>query len=525
MEENGIMTTIHDDIMNHIEYKDFINIINNIPSCIFFKDTELKYRFSSHCWEQLISDDIIGKTDLDIRKDTDNAKLAMDMDRNIIHTGVGCKYVIKSEVDDHISYLELNKEPVFDEDGKVIGIVGLINDITEKTTLSQSLEASNEELKTSLEKVERMNKAQKMFTASMNHELRSPLNGIIGLLQLLMEDETLNSTQHEYVCNAHQSSQMLLQIVNDLLDYAKMETSEFTIRKEAFEIRSAIKSISKTMEQFASKKGLTFTTSIGEGLNQELYGDKLRINQVIQNLVSNAIKYTEKGFVNLILDYKNGKLEMICSDTGQGISKEAMKYLFDPFVRFNDDKNHFIQGTGLGLSVVKKIVEKMDGEITVSSEINQGSTFTVVIPMQVSEMTQTKKQNAYDANTSFDFNHLRVLCVDDTTVNISVFAALLRDTGVELDKAFSGQEGIDLAHKNKYDVIFMDHHMPKMDGVEAFQKIRENSLLNKETPIVVLTANVGREYEKEYERIGFNGYLTKPVIREQLLAKIYEVLH
>lgn len=515
------MTTIYDSIMNEITYQDFIKIINNIPSCIFFKDTELKYRFSSHCWEQLISEDIVGKTDLDIRKDKENAMLAMEMDRNIIQTGMGCKYVIKSEVEGNISYLELTKEPVFNEEGTVIGIVGLINDITEKNTLSQKLEASNEELKTSLEKVERMNAAQKMFTASMNHELRSPLNGIIGLLKLLLEDNTLNETQHGYVDNAYQSSMMMLQIVNDLLDYAKMETNEFTIRKEAFELEDIVNHIEQTCGQMAQQKKLAFRVHVNNEHKQKFYGDDLRIKQIIYNLVSNGIKYTEQGSVDLFVGYREGKLRMKCADTGQGIPKDAMETLFDPYVRIENAKNRKIQGTGLGLSVVKKLVDKMEGEINVQSEVGEGTSFVVTLPMEIYDeklhLEEGQEEIDFDA---LDYSKLRALCVDDSKVSVAVFAALLKKTGISLDKAYSGQEGLDLAERNRYDIIFMDHQMPVMDGLETFRKLRKSDTLNKNTPVIILTGNAGEEWEKEYKAMGFDGYLTKPVLKEQLLQEI-----
>lgn len=521
------MANTYDDFMNEIDYRTFMNIINDIPSCIFFKDTNLKYLFSSHYWDQLLDTDIIGKTDLEIRKDQDNAMIAMETDRNIIRTGIGCKYVIKSDIEGKTSFLELTKEPVTDDDGNVIGIVGLINNITEKTLLEQKLAASYDDLKVTLDKVEKMNASQKMFTASMNHELRSPLNGIIGLLQILLDDKDLNETQYNYVYNAHQSSMMLLDIVNDLLDYAKMETDQFSIRKEAFDLRDIISNIKQTSEKTAEAKGLIFKVHMAENADYKFLGDDLRVRQIIHNIVSNGIKYTDKGSVELSISYEDGKLTIKCSDTGQGISEESQKVLFNPFVRFNENKNKLIQGTGLGLSIVKKIIDKMDGEITVSSKLNEGTTFTIVLPMEVFDKTvgyaDNKKISSteeIDFNTSVDFSHLNVLCVDDTQVNLSVFAGLLKKTNIQLDKAYSGEQGINFANKNRYDIIFMDHQMPQMDGVEAFRIIRESSKYNKKTPVVVLTANVGKEFEKQYKEIGFDDYLSKPVLKEQLIAMI-----
>ncbi len=517
------MSEEFDTLSKSIDFESFANIIETIPSNIFFKDTDLKYRFSTHHWSQVNDENIIGKTDLDIRRDKENAYTAMETDRNIIRSGVGCKYVIKSDLDGVISYLELIKEPVFSEDGKVIGIVGLANDVTEKYLLEHEVKSSNEELKTTLQKVQQMNVAQKLFTASMNHELRSPLNAIIGLLRMVLDDDEIKGNNRNYVNEAYKSSLTMLELVNELLDFAKLETEEFKIRKECFAFNTIIRNVQNSYSVLAAEKGLEFIVSIGAGLKEgKYYGDDLRITQIINNLVTNAIKYTNSGKVILDVDWDGKALLIKCADTGQGITEEAQKVLFDPFVRVNEEKNKLIQGTGLGLSIVKKIVEAMEGSIKVDSALGEGSTFTVIIPLEkCDESTIAEESDAVVVNSgSIDFSNKRILCVDDTRVNVTVFEGLLKTTGIAVDKAYSGMECLKLAETNKYDIIFMDHRMPNMDGVETFRCLRESDGINKDTPVVVLTANAGKEYEKEYEEIGFDGYLSKPVVKEKLISSI-----
>lgn len=512
-----------DELSKSIDYENFFNIIDTIPSNIFFKDTDLKYRFSTHHWSQVNDENIIGKTDLEIRRDKENAYTAMETDRNIIRSGVGCRYVIKSDLDGVVNYLELIKEPVFSDDGKVIGIVGLINDVTEKNLLEQEVKASNEELKSTLQKIQKMNEAQRMFTASMNHELRSPLNAIIGLLRMVLDESGINDNNRNYINEAYKSSLAMLELVNELLDFAKIETDEFKIRKDRFDLKTIINNVQNSSSVLAAEKGLEFKVSIGAGIKDcQYYGDDLRITQIMNNLVSNAIKYTDSGMVAFDADWDGEKLLITCKDTGQGISDEAQKVLFNPFVRVNEEKNKLIQGTGLGLSIVKKIVESMEGSIAVESAINEGSTFTVKIPLEECDSNGVAETNktTNEISENIDFSNMRILCVDDTRVNATVFAGLLKATGIIVDKAYSGMDCLKLAETNKYDMIFMDHRMPNMDGVETFRRLREDNGINKNTPVVVLTANAGKEYEMEYEEIGFDGYLSKPVMKEKLISII-----
>lgn len=533
------MTNLDEKIMKELDYATFVKIISNIPSCIFYKDKDLKYRFSSHCWAQLISDDIVGKTDLDIRKDKENAIKAMEADREILRSKKGCNYVIKSDIDGVVSYLELIKEPILGDDGEAIGIVGLINDVTEKVTMQQQilemskqleeqckeLEASNVELKDTVEKVEKLLAASKLFTASMNHELRSPLNGIIGMLQVLMDDNNLDQEEKQNVNNAFQSSQLMLNIVNELLDFAKMERDEFRIKHETFNMRDLLGNVEFVSKNQANAKNLEFNMEVDDSVGDVYVGDEVRIKQIINNFTSNAVKYTDAGSIKLAIGMEDNYLVISCADTGQGMTEEALQYLFDPYVRFNEKKNAKIQGTGLGLSIVKKIIDKMQGSIDVSSEFGVGTTMIAKIPIQAGDNSRLDDNTngdfvAVNDVREVDFSKLRALCVDDTKANAAVMAVLLKNIGITADKVYSGKEAIDKLKQVKYDIIFMDHQMPEMDGVEAFKIIRSEAGLNKKTPVVMLTGNADESYEKLYTDAGLDGYLVKPAMKNDIIEMI-----
>jgi len=525
-------------ITEQMDYDTFVQTISSIPSCIFFKDKDLRYRFSTHYWAQLTGDSIVGKTDLEVRKDKENAIRAMNEDRSILEEKEGRNYIIESNIDGNISHLEIIKEPVYNSDGEPIGIVGLINDVTEKILMEkkivgisemleikcQELAGSNEELKSSLDKVEQMHASQKLFTASMNHELRNPLNGVIGNLQLLLDDESLSSEQRDIIRNAYGSSQYMLEIVNELLDFAKLEMTGITVKHEEVDIDSILDNIEFMAKTQAKFKNLEFSMKRDISLSGKLISDGTKISQIMHNFVSNAIKYTEKGSISLSVSCTDNLLVISCKDTGQGISEASMKQLFDPFTRFNEKRNVNVQGTGLGLSVVKRIIDCMEGEISVESKVDEGSTFTAKIPVEIVSESDDKKVYNNASSKEFDLSKLKVLCVDDSKVNVKVMQVLLSKEGMKVDTAYSAKEAIVACNEDKYDVVFMDHMMPEMDGIEAFHIIRKSSIYNDKTPVVMLTGNAASKYEEYYKEQGVDGYLIKPILKEQVLRMIRDVV-
>ena len=391
---------------------------------------------------------------------------------------------------------------------------------------NEELVTYNRQLKELTDKLKASESTQKKFTASMNHELRSPLNGIIGLLQILRDDEELNEQQYDYVSRALQSSETLIQIVNDILDFAKMDAGEFTVVNEPFDLRKVIENVSDITCSQAEAKSLKYKISVSSDTPCTLMGDGTHLQQVIVNLVTNGIKYTEKGSVRLSVGVKDD--QQICvtvADTGRGIPKEAREYLFMPYKRFGENDKAYIQGTGLGLAIVAELVKKMKGVIDVESEVGRGSIFKVVIPTQVLDPVeyygQPRKEEEQQAETP-DYSGLRILCVDDTPVNLTVFKGLLNKTGAIIGLAAGGLEAIKCLESTQYDIVFLDHMMPDADGIEVLRDLRSKEGINREIPVIALTANAGADAELKYRDVGFNGYMAKPVLREDLYNTINE---
>lgn len=323
-------------------------------------------------------------------------------------------------------------------------------------------------------------------------------------------------------------SKSLLSIVNDLLDFAKMDSGEFEILPATFDLHEIVSSIESTFRHQADNKSLDFKIKISDDTICGLYGDDFRIQQIVANIVSNAIKYTEKGSVSLNISYTDETLKFVISDTGQGMSEESLKYLFMPFKRIEESKNKKIQGTGLGMSIVMNLVKRMDGTINVESVLEKGTTFTVLIPSKTMDANNTygtvvKKENLQEIVSSVNLEGIRILYVDDMKVNLKIVEKLLSDTGVKITTTDSPIAGLKLAQDNEYDIIMLDHQMPEMTGPELFNEIRNTSDCNKDKPVIVFTGNAGAGTEERYKEMGFAGYICKPVLKNNLLEVLKKV--
>lgn len=414
--------------------------------------------------------------------------------------------------------------------------------IEEKTAQNEELEAQNEELiainqelndmtgklSKALDDLEKSTAAQKLFTHSMNHELRAPLNGIIGTIQVMQMKSDLSDSDKDNLDQCMLMSNTLLNMVNDLLDFAKMDAGEFEILPESFDLHDIIKGINGTFKNQAANKGLNLNFNIPDDMPCGLYGDDFRIQQIIANIVSNGIKYTDKGGVTVKTSFENDVLEFVISDTGQGMSEESLKDLFVPYKRIAEEKNKKIQGTGLGMTIVMNLVKKMEGTIDVDSTLGVGTTFTVKIPSKITDESNTwgKYSENDKSKPVADISSLKgknILYVDDANINLSILKKLLSDTEMNVTTTKSAVEGLDLAIGNQYDVIIVDHMMPEMSGPELLDAIRSKAELNKNTPVIVFTGNVYDGIDREYFEMGFAGYMCKPVIKEELLKLLINI--
>lgn len=384
------------------------------------------------------------------------------------------------------------------------------------------------------QEIEELNQAQNRFFSSMSHEIRTPINTIIGLNEMILRE----TTSDEIAADARDiqtASKMLLALINDILDMSKIESGKMDIVPVSYHVGDMLSEIVNMIWVRAKEKGLEFHIDVDQKMPSQLLGDEVRIKQILINVLNNAVKYTAEGSVTLSIQCRkqeHGCAQIVYSvaDTGMGIKKENMPYLFSAFKRVDEEKNRHIEGTGLGLSIVKQLVNLMGGDISVNSVYTKGTTFIITIPQEVvSEEAigdmDIEARHAINARKrykrSFEAPKARILIVDDNEANLMVEEKLLRDTKVQTDTACSGAQCLQKTLKNRYDVILMDHLMPEMDGIVCLHEIRgQAGGLNQETPVIVLTANAGGESQKLYKREGFDGYLTKPVTGGQLEAEL-----
>ena len=391
------------------------------------------------------------------------------------------------------------------------------------------------------------------FLANISHEIRTPINTVIGMNEMILR-ENQDENIEEYAYNIKSASHMLLSLINDVLDFSKMEAGKLQIVENAYSLANMLKDAILGIDIRAKQKNLDLKLDIDETMPAVLKGDEIRIKQILNNLLSNAVKYTQAGSVTFSAKGEHNEdgftLILSVQDTGMGIKEEDMRKLFSSFERLELAKNRYIQGTGLGLNITKQLVDLMAGTIQVESEYGKGSTFTVKLkqeivdeaPMgkidqkhrEIEQVESVKVKGAVTATEGMEAEtktsegagekdaaksqeglyipDAKILVVDDTKINQTVIKQLLKRTGAQLDTADGGNECLEKTKETKYDLILMDHMMPEPDGVETLHHIKsDESNINKDTPIVVLTANAIAGMKEQYLEEGFADYLSKPV--------------
>lgn len=399
-------------------------------------------------------------------------------------------------------------------------VAGIVNSlITEQN--HRLLDALRKE-KRSQQEAEAANMAKSSFLANMSHEIRTPINAILGMNEMILREEK-DPAIRGYAGNIQASGNSLLSIVSDVLDISKIESGKLEIIPVDYEVNSLISDCCNMAAGRAKAKELELLVECADNVPMKLCGDETHIRQIIMNLLTNAVKYTEKGTVKLIVSgrFTDGGfvLKVDVSDTGIGIAEENLPQLFTQFQRFDLQRNRNIEGTGLGLSIVKRLCDLMSGSITARSVLGSGSTFTVELPQKVVDSTPCGGVNLnYSAGAEHEYHHsfeapeAKILAVDDLPVNLLVIANLLKETRIKIDTAGSGRECLDKCSQQKYDLILMDHMMPEMDGVLTFEKLHgDKSSPNFETPVIMLTANALAGMREQYMDVGFADYVSKPV--------------
>jgi len=420
-----------------------------------------------------------------------------------------------------------------DNDDKIIGIVGSSYNVTEMIRLHQDLEAA-------VKAAEAANRSKSSFLAKMSHEIRTPLNAVLGISEIQLQNESHTQDVKEAFARIFNSGDLLLHIINDILDMSKIEAGKMELFQAEYDVSSIINDIVFLNMIKYENKPIEFILTVDENVPSTLYGDELRIKQILNNLLSNAFKYTNEGEVELSIKIKNSKdssaedfdnsvmLVFCVRDSGQGMTAEQLSKLFDEYSRFNPEENRMTEGTGLGMGITQNLVHIMNGEIIAESELGKGSSFTVRLPQGKTKASplgkdaveklrqfrlnyQTKTKNNNIVREMIPFG--KVLVVDDMDMNLYVTKGLLSLYGLQIDTALSGYEAIEKIKDNSYDIVFLDHMMPGMDGVETAKIIRET---NKNVIIIALTANAVAGAKEMFLANGFNGFLSKPISTQEL---------
>ncbi|MCR5092736.1 MAG: DegV family EDD domain-containing protein [Lachnospiraceae bacterium] len=388
------------------------------------------------------------------------------------------------------------------------------------------------------QKVEEMSRAQNQFFSNMSHEIRTPINTIIGLNEMILREDISEEVAEDAV-NIQAAGKILLHLINDILDMSKIQSGQMEINRTPYAPGDMLSEIVAMLWIRARDKGLAFHVNVSPDIPAELYGDEVRIKQILINLINNAIKYTREGSVTLTVEAgerQGDDISVIYSvtDTGIGIKKESIPHLFSVFRRVDEVNNRYIEGTGLGLSIVRQLVDMMGGKITVNSVYTKGSTFMIEIPQKVLDPAaigeiDVEKRHGINARDQykkvFEAPDARLLVVDDNESNLLVVTKLLRDTKIRIDTAMSGREALKLTLNNEYHVIFMDHLMPEMDGIECHRRIMEQTGgRSRSAKVVALTANAGEDNKQLYRKEGFDGYIEKPVSGGSLERELYRLL-
>lgn len=403
----------------------------------------------------------------------------------------------------------------------------------------RAYETEREIVRKQTEELEEASRTKEHFFASMSHEIRTPINTIIGLNEMILR-ESQDETAREYAANVKSAGTLLLGIVNDIIDHSQMQLNKMEILDNEYNAANLFRECINVVSVLAKEKDLELLINIDENIPKILKGDKKRIQQVLINLLTNAVKYTKKGSVSFYakidsMDEKEVSLRFSVEDTGIGIKKEELETLYDAFKRLDNRNNMAIQGSGLGLTIAKSLVNLMGGKIHVDSIYEKGSIFTVELKQKVVDPSPVGKQEQYYKTSGadesrrriFEAPEARVLVVDDSLMNLNVVRQLLKRSQVQVDTAMSGMECLQKTKQHFYHVILLDHMMPEMDGIETIGKIRSQiNGLCRETNIIALTANYGSNMQKVYQEAGFDGFVEKPVqgafLEETILAYLPE---
>lgn len=426
--------------------------------------------------------------------------------------------VCKAEINDVV--FEVTFTPRLNADGSIQEVLGLAMDVTGHEKGKQSLTRAKQI-------AEKASQMKQEFIANMSHEIRTPMNAIIGFANLLSET-TMDPLQTDFVDSIKSSGENLLALVNDILDFSKIEAGKLRVEKEDFEIRKSIKSLISVLEVRAVERKNSLSFSIQDNIPEMLVGDPNRVYQVLMNIVNNAIKFTKEGKVELEVGIHKEEISRLdlffkVKDSGIGIPENKLDDIFESFVQVEGGSNRKTGGTGLGLAIVKKLINLMNGTITVHSEEGEGTTFEVILPFNISFKKTSEKIN--NAERFKSIKGKRILLAEDNEMNQKLVIMYLTKYDVQIDLAENGHQALKAVEANNYDLVLMDIQMPEMDGLEASGKIRSLKGDKGRIPIIAMTAHAFKEEVENCFNVGMNAHISKPIEKEAFLTLISSLVH
>jgi two-component system, sensor histidine kinase len=501
-----------------------LTLLNNLPFMAWMKDQDGRFvavnaLFAKACGKDA-ADDLIGKTDLDVWPE--GLARSYRADDSIVMETKTSK-LVEEEIEAYgiRSWYETYKAPVASSDSQVRGTVGFTRDITARKSTEQAILQARDAANAA-------NQAKSEFLANMSHEIRTPMNGIIGMAQLLQFTD-LDNEQQEYLQCLESSTQNLLTLLNDILDLSKIESGKIELECTIFSLRQSIQDVVTTQISLIRQKQLQLVTDLSDDIPELLRGDPLRVKQILLNLLGNAIKFTETGSITIAASVTGhqGNTLTLClsvSDTGIGMTQEALSRIFSPFEQADNSTTRTYGGTGLGLAICRRLAELMGGRIWAESELAQGSCFSVELPFIAHEQPQTVQTDATIHARATNSRSLKLLLVEDNELNARTISAMLQKLGHQVDLAVNGQQALDRVYQQNYDCILMDISMPFIGGDEATRIIREaEQQTGQHIPIIALTAHALRGNREQFLGNGFDGYVSKPVNIQLLAAELEQL--
>ncbi|WP_052090798.1 response regulator [Desulfosporosinus sp. HMP52] len=496
----------------------FLNsIIDAIPDVIFFKDRDSKYLGCNKSFAEKVANasknSVIGKGDFDYVDDLVATRNILQ-DKEVMDSQQSRFNYITLKTPQGIGYFETIKSPLYNENGEVIGVLGISRDISARKSIEEKLRVSEEK--------------KSQFLANMSHEIRTPLNGIVGFIELL-SDMQLESEQATYVGEVKASSDALLLLINNILDFSKIEAGMLLIDKIPFNLHNLVEEAVSLFSPKAYKKGIEIGSYIATGVPRGVQGDPSRLRQVLNNIIGNAVKFTDEGEVVVKVTAlkecaEKVLLQIEVQDTGIGMSEETKKKLFQIFMQADASTTRKYEGTGLGLSISKKILELLGGDIEVVSELNKGSRFIMTL-----ELEKGIPEDEHQRMSSYTYNNLdklTVMIVDDNQSNRMIFQEYLRMSGCKVINAQDGQDGLailrDLPPESLPQIVLVDYMMPGMSGYEFGRQVFEDEQF-RDIRLILITSTAQKGEARSAKDAGFSGYISKPVRKMELIKMISDV--